>query len=718
MLLKNKYQLFALISFVILSIIAAVIYYQFWLNLSPEEQTVLGKIFKDNIGPIFIAFVLIVFAFGLAFDQFLNTYVLPLKRTVEELSIVTSVNSSHRISLEGSTELESLVDMINKMADRIELSEQEIEKTIQQAKRESEEEKNRLAAVISGFPEGIIICNINWQILLYNQKARSLLADQSDDQQGNRIPSDSLGLGRSILGILNKKQVVHVFDELTNRLEKEEDQSGYHFAHTTNGGGMLDIHAIPIIADDIEIFGFVLIVKDITQRMVVEDQREVYLDSLITSIRSAMSGIRAAMETIIDFPDMGADELTKLRRIILDETHNLSSVIDCPEVESILGSKSEWPMEDFQCDELLEIIRKKAQSDLALSIEVQSGDENLWIHVDSFSIVHAVLFQLHKLVLKNEPEWIQCRFKQSGKSVMFDLAWQGASISPQDLNQWVFQRMEIGEASIPLTLKETMRQHNTEIWPQVTSDGYPCLRMMFPKVTSKLVTNDRPHTAISVKSRTEFYDFDIFNQVEILDFEEDRLLSELTYTVFDTETTGLNPKEDEIISIGALRIVNGRLLREESFDRLIDPHRSIPKESIKYHGIKADMLKGQPDIKVILPNFYNFARDTVLIGHNAAFDMKMLQMKERSTGISFTNPVLDTLLLSAVINPAQKKHHLEAIAKRLGIRVIGRHTALGDALTTGELFLKMIPLLETKNIFTLKQAIEASRKTYYARLKY
>jgi DNA polymerase-3 subunit epsilon len=201
-------------------------------------------------------------------------------------------------------------------------------------------------------------------------------------------------------------------------------------------------------------------------------------------------------------------------------------------------------------------------------------------------------------------------------------------------------------------------------------------------------------------------------------FEENRLLNELTYTVFDTETTGLNPKEDEIISIGALRIVNGRLLKEESFDRLVNPYRSIPNESIKYHGIQAEMLEGQPDINVTLPNFYNFAKDTVLIGHNAAFDMKMLQVKEQTTGISFKNPVLDTLLLSAVINPAQTNHNLEAIAKRLGIRIIGRHTALGDALTTGELFLKMVPLLEAKNVFTLKQAIEASKKTYYARLKY
>jgi DNA polymerase-3 subunit epsilon len=80
--------------------------------------------------------------------------------------------------------------------------------------------------------------------------------------------------------------------------------------------------------------------------------------------------------------------------------------------------------------------------------------------------------------------------------------------------------------------------------------------------------------------------------------------------------------------------------------------------------------------------------------------------------------VLDTMLLSAVLHPAQRKHDIESIAERLGITIMGRHTALGDAIATGEVFLKLIPLLAEMGIRTLKQAREASRKTYYARLKY
>lgn len=189
--------------------------------------------------------------------------------------------------------------------------------------------------------------------------------------------------------------------------------------------------------------------------------------------------------------------------------------------------------------------------------------------------------------------------------------------------------------------------------------------------------------------------------------------------MFDTETTGLQPAAgDEIISIGALRIVNGRLLQHESFDRLIEPRGTLSAESIAIHGITHAMLRGQPSIETVLPQFHRFAADTVLVAHNAAFDMRFLQILEAKTGVAFTQPVLDTLLLSQVIHPNQAEHSLEAIAGRLGVPILGRHTALGDAIVTGEVFLKMTRLLAEKGIVTLKDAREAAEQTLYARIRY
>ena len=155
-------------------------------------------------------------------------------------------------------------------------------------------------------------------------------------------------------------------------------------------------------------------------------------------------------------------------------------------------------------------------------------------------------------------------------------------------------------------------------------------------------------------SRPEFYDFDLFQQAGQTDALDDMPLEELAYTVFDTETTGLDPHSgDEIISVGALRIVNGRLLKEDCFDQLINPRRHLPWASVKYHGIRPEMLVDKPTIEQVLPTFFQFCKDTVMLGHNVAFDMRMLQLKEDLTGVRFINPILDTMLLSAVVHPVQ-----------------------------------------------------------------
>ncbi|MES2536762.1 MAG: exonuclease domain-containing protein [Pseudomonadota bacterium] len=221
------------------------------------------------------------------------------------------------------------------------------------------------------------------------------------------------------------------------------------------------------------------------------------------------------------------------------------------------------------------------------------------------------------------------------------------------------------------------------------------------------------------QERPHFYDFDLFHQPGQTAELDQSPLARISYTVFDTETTGLHPAAgDEIIAIGAVRIVNGRLLRQEIFEQLVKPRRPSSPESLAIHGITQAMLEGQPRIEKVLPQFHGFAEHTVLIAHNAAFDMCFLQMQQAATGVCFSQPVLDTLLLSQVIHPHQERHTLEAIAARLGVPVAGRHNALGDALVTAEVFIRMIPLLAEKGIVTLRDARDAEQRTPYARLRY
>jgi DNA polymerase-3 subunit epsilon len=179
--------------------------------------------------------------------------------------------------------------------------------------------------------------------------------------------------------------------------------------------------------------------------------------------------------------------------------------------------------------------------------------------------------------------------------------------------------------------------------------------------------------------------------------------------VFDTETTGLNPSGgDALISVGAVRIVNGRILTGETFSTLIDPSRSIPQASVRFHGITDDMVRGKPKAHEILPAFRSFVDDAVLVAHNAAFDLKFLRMSEKAAGVRFDNPVLDTLILSRFLQGDAGDHSLDALAERLGVPIHDRHSALGDAMATAAIFLSFVDMLREREILTLDDAIHRS----------
>lgn len=124
------------------------------------------------------------------------------------------------------------------------------------------------------------------------------------------------------------------------------------------------------------------------------------------------------------------------------------------------------------------------------------------------------------------------------------------------------------------------------------------------------------------------------------------------------------------------------------------------------------MVKGKPRIEEVLPRFHDFVGDAVLVAHNAAFDIKLLHLNQDQCGVRFDNPVLDTVLLSAIVHDHADEHTLDAVAERFSIEIPpeNRHTAFGDALATAKVLLKLIDLLEAHGIRRLGEAIEASNR--------
>ena len=182
-------------------------------------------------------------------------------------------------------------------------------------------------------------------------------------------------------------------------------------------------------------------------------------------------------------------------------------------------------------------------------------------------------------------------------------------------------------------------------------------------------------------------------------------LSELPAIALDTETTGLDPNHDRVISIGAVRLHGPRLYRSQTLNVLVNPGRSIPNRTITIHGISNAMVSDAPPFDQIADRVFDHTTGLVLVGHRIDFDIAMLQSEMRRCGRDWRPAAsLDVMLLYVGLFPDQQVLRLDDIAAALDVPVIGRHSALGDALTTAEIFVRLIAAMSAQGLDTLEAA--------------
>lgn len=202
------------------------------------------------------------------------------------------------------------------------------------------------------------------------------------------------------------------------------------------------------------------------------------------------------------------------------------------------------------------------------------------------------------------------------------------------------------------------------------------------------------------------HDLDLHDRPPAVPVSSETPLADLSALVLDTETTGLNPERDRILSLGAVRLHGSRLFRSQILDLLINPGREIPAVSTAVHGISDPMVRPAPAYREVAPKIMTAIAGLAVIGHHTLFDLTILRRASAAAGIDWQDPPwLDTALLYSALNPDARDFDLDAVAEALGVAVHGRHTALGDALATAELYLRLLPLLQARGVATLGQAM-------------
>lgn len=551
----------------------------------------------------------------------------------------------------------------------------------------------RLETILRELREAVIACDSDGRILLYNTAAAQLFHDY-----------ETLGLGRSLFKVCARAPVEHALRMLKGRgtdkgISALQDVDTRFVCATLDGAMLLNCQISMIAAGAGHKVIFVLTFEDIT-RQVTETGRQGYLlDRMIRKLRAPITNLNAAADNLREYPDMAQEIKSDFEEVIIRESAELTRRFEEIVEEAAKNVNVQWPLSDVYSADLVNCVARRFAKQGGVRVTMTGVP--LWLHADSFLmmlvLVHLVRF-VRDTCLATE---IDIETLLGDRRVYIDIVWRGEPIAEAEIDSVLSGTLT--ETVAGLTLGEVLARHDSEIWSQKhRRQGYALLRVPLPDSprqweVPKVLPPERP----------EFYDFAIAESGGELGEIAGRPLASLNYVVFDMETTGLSPDQgDEILSIAAVRIVNGRIISGERFERLIRPERPIPESAQPFLEITDEMVRDEPPAEVVLPQFRTFAADTVLVGHNPAIDMQFLE----ASGVSFKNPVLDTLLMTLIVDQKRTTYTLADISRWLGIDVTGSGTMIDDCFLTAQIFLTLLERLAHLGILTLVELLDASRQ--------
>lgn len=188
-----------------------------------------------------------------------------------------------------------------------------------------------------------------------------------------------------------------------------------------------------------------------------------------------------------------------------------------------------------------------------------------------------------------------------------------------------------------------------------------------------------------------------------------------TFVVFDIETTGLSPHSDNLTEIGAVKVQNCEIV--DSFSTFVNPKMDISYQIQELTRITNEMVKDAPSLEEALPEFLEFAKDSVLVAHNADFDTGFIYQKCQQLGLEYNFEKVDTLTLARIINTNLKRFSLDKVCKEMGVVLAGHHRAVNDAQATAEVFIKYLEIFKKKGINKLSDVNRVYGKVDYEKLR-
>jgi DNA polymerase III subunit epsilon len=499
---------------------------------------------------VLIGFVTLMIYLGLTTRAIGRSMVQTLQEIQLGAELMTGVNPAHRLTVKTGDELQALAEEINRLADRASEARTGLEREIALATSELTLERNTLSGVLAALGEGVVVAAPDGRVTLANEAAQHLLG----------VPGTPL-LGRRLWDFVDRAKVEHFIER-----SHQEDEAPQRFTIHGAGGGVVATVLTSLYAAARRPVGFILILRDVTDPVRLDDRRRQRLTSDLLALRGRLAAVRSLSESLLEETTTAGAPARRLLEALHVEALRLSDLVAAMAAPERLGlARAPAYYERLALRDLVSMALGRLEADGVGEVAVLAVDDAADQHYlrAEASTLSGALALLARGVLDRRAAgghaWLRARLR--GRTLALDVGGEGPALQA-DLNAVFESGALLGMPNAP-RVREVVHQHAGEVWAYAEGGRFG-FRVTLPEAgaseldeSSDASVRARPGFVGAglasgrapgepADERPEFYDFSLLEEMErqVGALDHERSLDDLTYVVLDTETTGLDPDQD------------------------------------------------------------------------------------------------------------------------------------------------------------------------------
>ncbi len=422
-------------------------------SLETAQRSLIASQVLPWLAWIGLTWVLGLLAIGATLRWLFYRYATAPARLLEQTRVLLAAPRAAPMNHHGTQETQALAAAIFQLAQQRDQLREDVATQISQASQGIAQEKSRLAALMAELTQSVVVCNLDGQILLYNNRARLQFKALSRSPAGG---AELIGIGRSIYSVFERQLVAHALESIEQRLLRGAASPSAQFVTTTQAGQLLRVQMAPVRmgedqAAEQPLSGFVLMLDNVTRAYEEETRRDQVQHDLAQACRVELADMRSSLSRL----DQSAD--TPQQRLVARQTlHDQVSSLEqrMAELDRQAGLKTRWPLEDMLGSDVLQLAQQRIQKLCGRSVTLDSSDNAVWLRVDSFSLMQVLQYLSARLVEEFDVRFLRLRLFAENGSAKLDLIWSGQVMSTETVMSWEMDGMQFGNHSLSLSVRD------------------------------------------------------------------------------------------------------------------------------------------------------------------------------------------------------------------------------------------------------------------------